>query len=296
MLMAGAAILDMNASTGTYAWVLKTIGSADEKQLAFLVGLAVAIVWVVGITLISINYNLIRLLEGYGWCNPAHLLKSRSLKVFNDLNEEHNKIEAQRQDGEIPPKLMSAHSRVRYRLGNEFPEKESLLLPTRFGNIVRAFERYPQLIYCIDAIQTWPRLQALVPENYGALLDDAKAQLDFLVNLWFGFSLLAVGSAALFLHSHNFSLVVPFVGAIALAVAVAKIGQIAAAQWGVLVKGAFDLYRGDLCKQLGFKMPRSIESERQMWTAISQTFIFRRPEYADRLTPFRSVTEEEKQV
>jgi hypothetical protein len=288
-LIVGAAILDAYANTRIYAWALQAIGSADEKQLAFQTGLALAIAWMGGIILLSINYNLIRILEGYGRFNPAYPLKYWSLKVFNDLSKEHNEIEAQRQDGKTPAHLRSAHSRVRYRLGNEFPETESLLLPTRFGNIFRAFERYPQVIYSIDAIHTWPRIQALIPKSYGALLNDAKAQLDFLVNLWFGFSLLAIGTATLFVYSRSFSLMFPFIAAIILAVFSAKLGQIAAAQWGVLVKGAFDLYRGDLCKQLGFNMPRSIKSERQMWTAVSQTFLYRRPEYADKSTRFRSL-------
>jgi hypothetical protein len=293
-LLAEAALSDAYLRTSIYRWALATLGSADEKQLAFRLGLAVAIAWVAGVVLLSINHTLIRLLEGYGLLNPARLLKWWSVSVFDGLTAEHDAIEAQRVDGRIPPQLAPAHSRVRLRLGNEFPEEGRLLLPTRFGNVIRAFERYPQVIYKIDAIHTWPRLQAFVPEAYAGLLDDAKAQLDFWVNVWFGLCVLAISAAALFICSGNCSLGFVFAAAVILAMAAAKGGQMAAAQWGELVKGAFDLYRGDLCKQLGLEMPRSIESERAMWTSVSQTFIFRRAEYADGLTHFRPLKGEEK--
>jgi len=286
--------LDAFGYTSSYGWALSVFGSADEKQLAFRLGLAVAVVWVAGVILLSINHNLIRILEGYGALNPARILKYWSMRVFDKLSAEHEKIEKQRVDGKIPPGLMGAHSRVRLRLGNEFPEQRRLLLPTRFGNVVRAFERYPQVIYSIDAITTWARLQALIPQAYAGLLDDAKAQLDFWVNLWFGFSVLALGALGLLAYSRQWSLTLVFMAALVVAVIAAKVGQTAAAQWGAFVKGAFDLYRGELCKQLGLEMPRSVESERQMWTRISQTFLFRRPEYADALTRFRPLKGEKK--
>lgn len=291
--LAGAAISDLYCFSSIYRWAFGILGSADEKQLAFRLGLAVAIIWAGGVVLLSINQTLIRLLEGYGVLNPAQLLKWRSLMVFDALTAEHDGLEKQRVNGRIPAKLAGAHSQARSRLGNEFPERREILLPTRFGNVIRAFERYPRLIYGIEGIQMWPRLQALIPADYAGLLDDAKTQLDFWVNLWFGFLLLALGAVGVLTYSRNWSVALVFAAAVLLAGLAAKVGQTAAGQWGMLVKGAFDLYRGELCKQLGLEMPRSIEIERQMWTRLSQTFRFRRPEYADRLTAFRPLRGEE---
>jgi hypothetical protein len=293
-LLASAAMLDFYGHSSVYSWALRLFGSADEKQLAFRLGLGLALAWVGGVVLLSINHSLIRTLEGYGRFNPARLLKRWSASKFDDLKKQHDDIEGKRKDGKVPSELRGAHSRLRSRLGNEFPEAERLLLPTRFGNVIRAFERYPQIIYNIDAIHTWPRLQALIPERYGAMLDDARAQLDFWVNLWFGFVLLTLEAIVLLIYSRQISLLVAVIAAIILAMLAAKVGQRAASQWGMLVKGAFDLYRGELCKQLGFEMPRSITVERQMWTVISQTFIFRRAEYADEFTCFRPLKAKEE--
>jgi uncharacterized repeat protein (TIGR01451 family) len=48
-----------------------------------------------------------------------------------------------------------------------------------------------------------------------------------------------------------------------------------AGAWGATVKSAFDLYRRDLLKELGYNyVPRTIEEERDMWSSISRQLIF----------------------
>lgn len=293
-VLAIAAVFDFSDLTSNYRTGLKHLGSADEKQLAFRLGLLIAIIWMLGVVLLAINYKLIRILEGYGATNPARLWKGWSLSIFQDLSSRHEAIEAQRVEGKVPSHLQSEHGLLRRRLGNEFPERESLILPTRFGNIVRAFERYPQIIYGIEAINVWPRLQAVIPGGYLTMLDEAKAQLDLWVNLWFGSLLGAAIALAIAIYSGDCMVALAIPVALALALGFAKVGQDAAGQWGSLVKGAFDLYRGELCKQLGFEMPRSITFERSMWTAASQAFLYRRREYADGFTRFRSLERREE--
>lgn len=286
-VLAIAAVLDLSGLTTLYASAYEQFGSADEKQLAFRLGLLLAAIWIFGVVLLAINYNLIRILEGYGAANPARLWKSWSLSIFRDLNARHDAIEAQRVDGRIPANLQGEHGILRRRLGDEFPERESLVLPTRFGNVVRAFERYPQLIYRIEAISAWPRLQAVIPEGYMELLDEAKAQLDLWVNLWFGSLLVGLTALGLLLWTGQCEMAWATLAGVLLAIIVARVAQRPAGHWGILVKGAFDLYRGELCKQLGFEMPRSIAFERSMWTAVSQAFLYRRGEYADNFTRYR---------
>ena len=287
IVLALAAVLDVSALTSVFAAGYKLLGSADEKQLVFRLGLLLAIIWLVGVVLLAINYKLIRILEGYGAANPARLWRGWSSGIFLDLTARHEAIETQRVDGRVPEPLQAEHRLLRRRLGNEFPEAESLVLPTRFGNVVRAFERYPQVIYGIEAINTWPRLQAVIPAGYLTLLDEAKAQLDLWVNLWFGGLLVAAVALAALIWSGTCAAIFAILAALVLAVASAKVAQDAAGQWGALVKGAFDLYRGELCKQLGFEMPRSITVERSMWTAAGQAFLYRRRDYADNFTRYR---------
>jgi hypothetical protein len=39
-------------------------------------------------------------------------------------------------------------------------------------------------MYGMDAVYGWNRLQAVIPTVYRDLVNDAKAQVDFWVNLW----------------------------------------------------------------------------------------------------------------
>jgi hypothetical protein len=285
--------------TGLYALLQGLITSTDEKLLAVRIGVFVAFVWVLAVLLMASNLAIIRLLEGYGTINPARLLKWRTVGLFNRLCQRRDAIEGERKaNGKIPPERATEEGKILVRLAGEFPERADLVLPTRFGNVVRAFERYPHVVYGIDSIQAWGRLQALLGQSYCTLLDDAKAQLDLLVNLWFGGVLVAGLNLGLYAWTSrhlapeawgsNVEAWIILAAAVAVAIVAAKWAQSAAAQWGILVKGAFDLYRGDLARQMGLEMPRSVEHERKMWTTVAQTMLYRPAHFADALTRFRS--------
>jgi hypothetical protein len=59
-------------------------------------------------------------------------------------------------------------------------------------------------------------------------------------------------------------------------------------QYGVHVKSAFDLYRGELATQLGLELPRSAALERQMWHHVGNMMIFRSAWSAKQLDAFRA--------
>ncbi|MCF8533253.1 MAG: hypothetical protein K9G48_09650 [Reyranella sp.] len=298
IFLAGAGVLDFYAHSGIYDVAKVVVASTDEKLLVIWIGIFVVVVWVFAVLLMASNYAIIRLLEGYGF-NPAWLIKWRTVLMFNRLCKKRDAFLEERKKGKPSEKNLAKELEVVEQLGNEFPESRDLVLPTRFGNVIRAFERYPQVIYGIESIQAWARLQALLSTSYCTLLDDAKAQLDLLVNLWFGGVLIAILNIGLLVWSSwhlepalwvsNVSAPAWIIlgAAIAVAFVAARWARSAAAQWGELVKGAFDLYRGDLARQMGLEIPRSVAHERQMWTAVAQTMLYRLPHFADRLTHFR---------
>jgi hypothetical protein len=297
LVVAGIVSADLSGTMSLLSFLKKAFIEADEKKLAIHLSITLILVWAFATFLMVINFKLIRALEGYGILNPARLLKWRSLHIFDKLNARINWISAQKKP--LSEDHLTERRRLRMRLGNEFPEARHLVLPTRFGNIVRAFERYPQVIYNIDAIRSWTRLQAVLPDGYKGSLEAAKAILDFFVNLWFGATLIATiallrvaFAAKVGLEARSMlALIAIAIFGILSAIFAAKSAQSAAAQWGELVKGAFDLYRGDLCRQLGFELPRSIERERQMWAPICRTMIYRQARYAEQFTIFRPLAD-----
>jgi hypothetical protein len=239
--------------------------------------------WVGGIFLLAINRDLYRLLEGYGKYNPIKLLYwfekkryKKALDELDNLDEEYRRcIESNK---EFPSKSRINRNKLIRRLAEEFPDKEEYLLPTPFGNVLRSFEIYPRAMYGLEAIDGWGRLLAVIPKDYLDLIDAAKAQVDFWVNLGLTFVLLEieyVGLAYIFGGEPNwwFVLLLLILGTIAPLRATSS-----AREWGDYVKSAFDMFTPLMRETLGFDLPKNREEEKKQWTSYSQAVIYRLPE------------------
>ncbi|MDQ3918552.1 MAG: DUF11 domain-containing protein [Acidobacteriota bacterium] len=170
---------------------------------------------------------------------------------------------------------------------NEFPNRADLILPTKLGNRIRSFEYYSNREYGMDSIALWPRLVASINKDYAVYIDDAKISFDFMLNnsLLCGVlsaSLLAAGIAYTAPMSDPRRLLL-WLFQVALFAALAywlyTLSVSRAAAWGTTIKSSFDLYRGELLKQLGYPdRPRTRQEERALWEDISrQMYIGDRP-------------------
>ena len=233
--------------------------------------------------LVNLNTPILRLYEGYPWRdswigqrmirskqNQLALAKAERLGIRTLLRE------LSTSDARYPA-LAAKRSRVALRVNNEFPSKKDLILPTRLGNVMRSFEEYPEPQYGIGAITLWSRLVAKIDKDYADGMDAAKTSADFMLNV----SVLSSLSAALItivgLYYFAPILTVLLTGLGFMAVGyLAYAGLIGrAAAWGAMVKGAFDLYRGDLLKQLGYDRPNlTLKEERSLWKTISRQLIY----------------------
>lgn len=280
------------AAWGTIAAFGQGLAVENFLKRDALVGtvLALILVWLLSLLLLALNYQILRLYEGYGdhrllrWRATRHRERFR-LEAAPALATQAD-IDNARTRGEKPEVPLGHPGRLR-RAIDEFPDAVEWILPTRFGNLLRAFEIYPRVIYGLDAIPAWPRLQAVMPEHARKMLADAKAQLDFCINLSLGGWLTALLHSGLALAHWR----LPAPWALVLACLVGWVGYrlatSAAAGFGTYVKAAFDLYRGELAKQLGLELPRSAEAEREMWRAVSRMMIYRSAARADDLAKFK---------
>ena len=177
-----------------------------------------------------------------------------------------------------------------------FPDKPNLVLSTAFGNTIRAFEVYSRIMYGFDAIPGWYRLLTVIPKEYQDLIDGAKAQVDFWMNVWFlslvvvleyiGLALFHVAPDA----KERFPYPVAPLVAAAIALLTSQMATYAAKDWGNHVKAAFDVFRLDLLKKLAFELPAELpepmkkkpdypqealenQKERAVWKAFSQALI-----------------------
>jgi hypothetical protein len=259
--------------------------------------IAVFAVWLISVALLALNYPILRCLEGY----PSPLPKWHPLNArlrfwkgrFRTTVEPALQLDKQI-DGAlaagIPIPLMDADAAARdmRNAAQSFPDEEQWVLATQFGNNFRALEVYSRVIYGIDAIPAWPRLMGVLPDDFRKQMSEANSLLAFSVNLIVGLGVTV--SVYLLLAVWNWrlpSVWLPVVASL-LSIGSYKMALVRVRRYGEQVKSAFDLFRGELAKQLGLELPRSASTERKMWENVNKMMVFRSQRYLNELDKFRS--------
>jgi hypothetical protein len=174
------------------------------------------------------------------------------------------------------------------------PPSEELILPTRFGNILRAAELYSESRYGIDAVPLWGRLAHVIPDKGMEKVDDANNQCLFLLNasvLATTFAIICLLASiyqvsALWLYSQSpklfpllengwvsgkMGVFYSFLFVISLAAAwlfyVASLLNVS--QYGQMIRTSYDLYRFDLIEALRLELPKTLSEEKQLWRRIN---------------------------
>jgi hypothetical protein len=246
-----------------------------------------------GVLLLAGNRTITRLLEGYGPLSWIRIMtwiqRWRFNRLIARLKVVKNEARGYKARGEdIPEEVGKLGEKLETRLVERFPYEERLVLPTAFGNCVRAFESYPDVMYKVEIIEGWSRLIAVIPGEYLELINTAKAETDMWINLWF-LSLIAAADV-MFTHRHLLVTlssdnlapyvrpVLTIVGTLGFAFFASWMGARAAIEWGSTFKAAVDVYLPALYEQLGFPAPTSNEDAKERWNKFSKAISYRRPE------------------
>lgn len=246
-------------------------------------------VWVIAVALLTLNHPLYRLLEGYIFPRSfADALKRRkAARLQRQLDEIQTLYRRFKQEGDTFPDA----DRTRYEILKKetvasMPSSAGEVLPTDFGNAIRAFELYPRDVYGADGVYVWLRLATVVPASVVANVEDARTQVDFLINCCV-FSVivaaLALGRVAHALYTQQ----IPNGHPVAAWLLFAAGGLFAAwlfyrwavtrvPAWGDWVRAAFDCYLPDLAKQIGYTLPDTDAQRVEFWRAFSRQLIYGR--------------------
>ena len=153
-----------------------------EKPLEGAAFLA-AITWVIAIFLQALNREIFRFAEGY-W--PPWLwicCRRRQLRRFTALRNRVVGLKGKQKTGLTEAEALELEELLLKR-ATQFPSQEDLVLPTSFGNVVRASEDYSRIVYGFESINGWCRLQALMSKEFRDELSKDKARVDLWLNLW----------------------------------------------------------------------------------------------------------------
>ena len=282
-------------------WLLRTaeywqkVDSLLTGNTLFDATLAVFTAWILGIMLLVLNREIYRILEGYGKYNPLRLFENRVKQDFKKKIDRLAWLDKEYAKASFTEELLKERTKLVQELALRYPDRSSLLLPTVFGNVLRAFEVYPRVMYGMEGIDGWSRILAVVPKDYRELIDDAKAQVDWWVNLSvvsffflaeFWFIIFYKWRLTLPWYYITLNVLIPFVIFLLFNMFFSWRAASAVVGWGDYVKSAFDLFRFNLLDALFIDHPKTREEEKDLWTRFSQAIIFRLPDELPNLKNF----------
>jgi hypothetical protein len=239
--------------------------------------------------LYNLNIPILRFYQGYSWKDSliGRLRKRHYEAQYYTATSRQKGLFTLLSSSDVPAdrraRLSSELERVSLLINSEFPKDQALVLPTRLGNVIRSFEDYPYRQYGMEGVTLWPRLIAKIDKDYAAAIDDSKVSFDFTINgsvlsAFLAFFILLLGLiyptvlASPELTLYWLTEIIIF-ALLSVMLYFLSIGH--AKLWGSLFKGAFDLYRLDLLKQLGYtRMPVTMAEERFLWKNIYQQFVY----------------------
>jgi|SRR5215204_5236234 len=268
------------------------------------------------VLLMALNWHLYRLLEGYGLYNPIRFIRRRELNRYNALVQRQDELEGQwskladrRPDSEASQevseatrsrsreleiaeeqqRIQSSYNTVTKILAEEFPDEEKHVLPTRFGNRIRAFEIYSRERYGFEIIGGWERLADVIPNEYRSRIDEAKAITDFWLNLGILGFLSLVAYIGIAIHSYIYYATVRIgtfwfpLTAFVITMLAVRAARTAAGHWGETVKAAVDIFLPELATRIGLPTDEPQERNKELWKLFSQSINYRSNEAVRRL-------------
>lgn len=152
----------------------------------------------------------------------------------------------------------------------DFSSNQKEVMPTKLGNIFKAFENYSQRRYGIDSVIFWPRLIRSIPESYCERLEESHNCIIFLLVSSFIFGFMAIESFLIVILWHcstELLWMIKILAVICLLMSMLfyRISLRATRNFGEVVKSCFDLFRHDLLNSLGIEKPLSLAKERELW-------------------------------
>lgn len=259
---------------------------------------------IIGFTLTALNTYVLKLFEGYAFFHRIPFMRTRLLRFHQRkarvLLSRRESLKRQIQEiGRSADKSPTTKTLTRnlrreyYSVASEYdhlyPSNPDEILPTQFGNILKASEQYPGTRYGFDGVEFWPRLIHVIPKEYQQTIDNSRNELSFLVNM----SMLSIVfvflcMVAIFFSLYNSPVEVSnselFVAAAGIslryiiAAAFAFVGNVffykaaiySVSSFGLMIRSAYDLFRMDLLKKYQLKQPSNSREEFYAWKELNE--------------------------
>jgi hypothetical protein len=251
-----------------------------DKGLVF-----IAFTGALAIALSSLSTTLYRVLEGYMW--PASL---QNWGVARQQKKRARLEAAVRAEGGWQ-RGIDLEKLARY------PLDERQIVPTKFGNAIRAFETYGKTRFNLDSQTLWHELLAVTPKYIQEEIDSARSSVDFFVA--FLYLSIAFGMACLILgivEHLKIPLLLLSIPAFVLSVVFHWLAVRAIDAWSYPIHALVNLGRSKLAEGLGLQLPAALEDEKRMWGLVTKYAYHATSNYGCALDAFRKPLKEAERL
>lgn len=259
---------------------------------------------IIGFTLTALNTYILKLYEGYAFIHHVPFMYKRLLRyhkrkaenLISRREELRKQIEVLRRNVKKSPEIKRLERNLRqeyYSVTSEYdrsyPSNPEEILPTQFGNILKASEQYSGTRYGLDGVEFWPRLIQVIPKEYQQTIDNSRNELSFLVNMsmlsiLFYLACFIAVFYSLYVFPVDFSntdsffaiagVTVRYLAAAGLAficsVFFYKASIYSVSSFGLMIRSAYDLFRIDLLRQYKLKIPANLKEEFYTWKDLNE--------------------------
>jgi len=263
------------SQTLSLAWLPDLYEKASSAAEVLVVGGAALLL---GLLLLGFNWQIYRAAEGYPLWNRRDRQPFKAICDFFIVRERKrfDELQTERDDEK---KANDLRANAASRLDYLFPERAAVL-PSRFGNAIRAFESHAYKRWGLDTVAAWPRIEALLEDREAELNADARGEVAFFVNT----ALLTLASGLLLVGDQIANQPLDWPSTTAYLVPFLVVYPLyrgacgAAVRWGSAVRSSTDLHRLDLYEKLGVRRPINFEDERKVIApAVNEALVYGYP-------------------
>jgi hypothetical protein len=253
----------------------------------------------IGYTLTALNTFILKFFEGYVFFHRfPSMRRSEAIKANKLITERENlkrnikfleEKKNRSEDEELSLNVLkTAYYTTVATYDQLYPPANAEIMPTQFGNILKASEAYSGTRYGMDAVQFWPRLWHVIPPSYQQTIVEARNELSFLVNM----STLSVMFYMLCILAILYNAPIPGTNpdwglvldnSIRYIIAGTfsflanrffnKAAIFSVGDFGVMIRSAYDLFRLDLLEQFRLKQPKNSVEEFQVWQNLGELIV-----------------------
>lgn len=238
-----------------FLWQMQEI----KALLVLLTFILIAAMLLSGILVKTLQFRLLRWLEGYGW--PQWL---RNWRTHHYEQQYQKKLarwkELVKKQRSNPLTAAELWEYVALDKEMVISPESNLRMPTRLGNILRGYEQRPREKYGLDMIICWPRLWLLLPQQTQQKLTAARSALDEAVQI--------IAWGMLFLIWMIWSWRLALLIALLLMWGGYRLALHSADIYGQLLEATFDVHRHLLYQALRWDLPEDSAGEKKQGEAL----------------------------